>query len=173
MMKRTYIYAGSFDPPTLGHLDIIRQAMAMCDYLIIAVGRHSSKTALFSGDEKKTMLHELVAANLKKDTLKSDVACNIDVISFDGLVVEAARAQGANVMIRGLRDGSDFDYEMQMALMNAKLAPGIQTIFLPASSQFRHITATLVRQIAAMGGDVSQFVPDIVANKLALKFSPR
>ena len=162
---RTALYAGSFDPVTNGHLDVMRQAMRLCDRLVCAIGVHPGKAPLFSADERVMMLEE-VAGPLVKET-GAEFAC----ITFSDLVIEASKREKATLLIRGLRDATDFDYEMQMAGMNATMAPGIQTVFLPATAALRPITATLVRQIAGMGGDVASFVPAAVARRLKQKFS--
>jgi len=164
-MPRTALYAGSFDPVTNGHLDVVRHAVRLVDKLVIAVGVHPGKAPLFSADERLAMLEETCAP------LAREAKCELSSITFDGLVVETARKVGAVVLIRGLRDASDFDYEMQMAGMNEIMAPQVQSVFLPASPAVRPITATLVRQIAGMGGDVSAFVPAAVAARLKKKFA--
>ena len=164
-MSRTALYAGSFDPVTNGHLDVMRQAVVLTDKLVLAIGVNPNKTSLFSADERLTMLQEICGP------LAEEAKCQLSCVTFSGLVVEAARNVGATILIRGLRDGIDFNYEMQMAGMNAAMAPQIQTVFLPASPMARPITATLVRQIAGMGGDVSAFVPAAVAVGLKKKFS--
>jgi pantetheine-phosphate adenylyltransferase len=166
-MPRTALYAGSYDPVTNGHLDVVRHAVRLADKLVIAVGVHPGKAPLFSADERLAMLEETCAP------LARAAKCELSSITFDGLVVETARKVGAAMLIRGLRDSSDFDYEMQMAGMNEIMAPGVQSVFLPASPAVRPITATLVRQIAGMGGDVSAFVPAAVAARLKKKFSGR
>ena len=164
-MPRIALYAGSFDPVTNGHLDVVRQATKLADRLVLAVGIHPGKTPLFSTDERLAMLEEICAAMWKQ------TGCEITFTTFADLVVTAAQRAGATILIRGLRDGTDFDYEMQMAGMNGAMAPGVQTVFLPASPAVRPITATLVRQIAAMRGDVSSFVPPQVASRLSKKFT--
>ena len=164
-MPRIALYAGSFDPVTNGHLDVVRQATKVADRLVLAVGIHPGKTPLFSTDERLAMLEEICAAMWKQ------TGCEITFTTFADLVVTAAQRAGATILIRGLRDGTDFDYEIQMAGMNGAMAPGVQTVFLPASPAVRPITATLVRQIAAMGGDVSSFVPPQVASRLSKKFT--
>lgn len=146
-------YPGSFDPMTNGHLDVLIQALSMAPSVIIGIGIHPGKVPLFTFDERAALIRESLA-----DVLPDEVE-RIEVIAYDNLVVDAARKLGARILIRGLRDGTDLDYEMQMAGMNRQMAPDVQTVFLPAGSASRPITATLVRQIAAMGGDVSAFVP--------------
>ena len=164
-MARIAFYAGSFDPVTNGHVDVIRQAVRLADRLVVAVGVHPGKAPLFSADERLAMLKEAGGPIAK------EAGCTLDCVTFDDLAVVAAKRAGATLLIRGLRDGSDLDYEMQMAGMNGSMAPQIQTVFLPASPLVRPITATLVRQIAGMGGDVSVFVPASVAARLAAKRS--
>ena len=164
-MPRTALYAGSFDPVTNGHLDVVRQAVRLADRLVIAIGVHPGNAPLFPTEERLAMLQETCAP------LAREAKCELSCVTFSDLVVEAARKAGASILIRGLRDGSDFDYEMQMAGMNAAMAPGVQTVFLPSSPAVRPITATLVRQIAGMGGDVSAFVPGPVAARLKKKFA--
>ena len=163
-MPRTALYAGSFDPVTNGHLDVVRHAVRLADKLVLAIGVHPGKAPLFSADERLAMLEETCAP------LAREAKCELACVTFADLVVEAARKAGATLLIRGLRDGTDFDYEMQMAGMNEAMAPEMQTVFLPASPMVRPITATLVRQIAGMGGDVSAFVPAAVAARLKKKF---
>jgi len=164
-MLRIALYAGSFDPVTNGHLDVVRQAVSLADKLVLAVGVHPGKTPMFPVKDRLAMLEETCSPLARK------AKCELECVTFDDLVVTAAERAGATLLIRGLRDGSDFDYEMQMSGMNGAMAPGVQTIFLPASPAVRHITATLVRQIAGMGGDVSGFVPAPVAARLKKKFA--
>ena len=164
-MPRIALYPGSFDPVTNGHLDVVRGAVALVDRLVVAVGTHASKTPLFSVEERRAMVEEACGP------LAKAAGCELVFTTFGGLVVDAARKAGASCIIRGIRDGTDLDYEMQMAGMNGAMAPQVQTIFLPASPAARPITATLVRQIAGMGGDVSAFVPPSVAARLAAKFA--
>lgn len=154
---RIGLYTGSFDPLTNGHVDVLRQALRVLDKVVVAIGVHPGKAPLFSVEERKAMIEKAVPG--------------VSVATFDGLAIEAARAHKACVMVRGLRDGTDLDYEMQMAGMNGVMAPEIGTLFFPASSAVRPITATLVRQIAKMGGDISAFVPPDVAAKLKAKFA--
>ncbi len=163
-MPRTALYAGSFDPVTNGHLDVVRHAVGLADKLVLAIGVHPGKAPLFTADERLAMLLDTCGP------LAKAANCELACVTFSGLVIEEAKRQGAAMLIRGLRDGTDLDYEMQMAGMNDVMAPGVQTVFLPASPLVRPITATLVRQIAAMGGDVSAFVPASVAALLKKKF---
>ena len=164
-MPRIALYPGSFDPVTNGHLDVVRQAVLLCDRLVVAVGVHSGKKPLFSTDERLEMVREVFGPVAAK------AGCAFDATTYDNLTVTAAQQSGATIMIRGLRDGTDLDYEMQIAGMNETMAPEVHTVFLPASVAVRPITATLVRQIAAMGGDVSAFVPKSVAASLKAKFA--
>jgi pantetheine-phosphate adenylyltransferase len=164
-VSRTAFYAGSFDPVTNGHVDLLRHACRLADHLIVAIGVHPGKKPLFSTDERSEMITEACKS------FASTEGTEVDVMTFAGLAVEAAKSKGATLLIRGLRDGTDLDYEMQMAGMNQSLAPDIQTVFLPSSPLVRPITATLVRQIAMMGGDVSAFVPEFVAKGLKQKLA--
>lgn len=159
--KRTALYAGSFDPMTNGHMDVLRAGFAFADHIIVAVGVHPGKKPVFSFDERKSLIETVLA--------DQGFADRISVISFDKLVVDVAKTAGATILLRGLRDGTDLDYEMQMAGMNKTMAPDLQTVFVPASPTVRFITATLVRQIAAMGGNVDAFVPPAVREALIAK----
>ena len=163
-MPRIALYAGSFDPVTNGHLDVVRHAVRLADRLVIAVGVHPGKVPLFAAEERIAMLQETCAP------VAREAKCELSCITFADLVVETARKAGASMLIRGLRDGTDLDYEMQMAGMNEAMAPEVLSVFLPASPMVRPITATLVRQIAGMGGDVSAFVPAPVVARLKKKF---
>jgi pantetheine-phosphate adenylyltransferase len=165
MATRIAIYGGSFDPLTNGHLDVLKGALAVADTVFVAIGIHPGKAPLFSLDERTRLIEESASAELGDD------ARRIRVVAFDNLVIDAARQNGASILIRGLRDGTDLDYEMQMAGMNEVMAPELQTVFLPASPSVRTITATLVRQIASMGGDIRPFVPAAVAGALTAKFT--
>jgi pantetheine-phosphate adenylyltransferase len=164
-MPRIALYPGSFDPVTNGHLDVVRHAVGLCDRLIVAIGVHASKKPLFSTEERLDMARAVFAPVAAK------AACAFDCTTYDNLTVAAAQKHGATILIRGLRDGTDLDFEMQIAGMNETMAPGVQTVFVPASVAVRPITATLVRQIAQMGGDVSAFVPQLVAARLKAKFA--
>ena len=166
-MPRTALYAGSFDPVTNGHLDVVRQALGLADRLVLAIGVHPGKTPLFPFEERLAMLTETCGP------LAKAAGAELASVAFDGLLVDLARRERATILIRGLRDGTDFDYEMQMAGMNGTMAPGIQTVFLPASPAVRPITATLVRQIGKMGGDITAFVPGPVAARMKAKFAAK
>ena len=164
-MPRIALFAGSFDPVTNGHVDLVRQAARLADRLVLAIGTHPGKTPLFSAEERRAMIEETCGAAAR------DSGCYFACITFADLVVAAAQRERATLLVRGLRSATDFDYEMEMAGMNSVMAPAVQTVFLPASPITRPITATLVRQIASMGGDVSPFVPPSVAARLKAKFA--
>ena len=157
---RTGFYSGSFDPITNGHLDVLRASLFVFDQVVVGVGVHAGKKGMFSFDERLTLIN----ASLKAAGLDEK---RVQIVTFDNLVIDAAAKAGAHVIIRGLRDTTDFAYEMQMAGLNGQMAPDLPTIFLPASPDTRPISATLVRQIAMMGGDVTSFVPAPVADALA------
>ena len=154
-MTRRAFYPGSFDPLTNGHLAVLGQAMQVFDAVTVGIGVHPGKTPLFSFEERAEMIRASVA--------ETGGAAAVTVVAFEGLVVEAAREAGAAALVRGVRDGTDLNYEMQMAGMNGAMRPEVVTLFFPATPETRPITATLVRQLAAMGGDVSRFVPAHVA----------
>src|ERR1700753_2328177 len=163
-MPRIALYPGSFDPVTNGHLDVVRHAFGLCDRLVVAIGVHPGKAPLFSVEERLDMLREGLERVARQEQ------CEFDCVTYDDLAVAAAKRASATIFIRGLRDGTDLDYEMQLAGMNEAMAPEVRTVFLPAAPTVRPITATLVRQIASMGGDVSNFVPKAVAKRLKAKF---
>ena len=164
-MPRVAYYPGSFDPVTNGHLDVVRQAVGLCDRLIVAIGINPGKKPLFSVEERLAMIEDVFGP------VGAKAGCAIEAATYDNLTVTAAQKAGATIMIRGLRDGTDLDYEMQISGMNQTMAPDVQTVFLPASPSVRPITATLVRQIAAMGGNVAPFVPAAIAAGLKAKFA--
>ncbi|OQP88161.1 pantetheine-phosphate adenylyltransferase [Rhizobium rhizosphaerae] len=164
-MTRAF-FAGSFDPMTNGHLDVLAQGLAVARTVVVGIGIHPGKTPLMTAEARAALISAVVAEALPER------AADVSVIFFKGLVIEAARAEGASLLLRGLRDGTDLDYEMQMAGMNRAMAPDIQTVFLPAEAGLRPITATLVRQIAAMGGDVAPFVPAPVLKALQALRAP-
>lgn len=160
-MNRIAYYPGSFDPMTNGHMDVLKQAVNLADEIVIGIGIHPGKISMFSFEERA----DIIAS------VSSDMNIKVSVQAFDNLVVEAAHEAGASMLIRGVRDGTDLDYEMQMSGMNGTMRPEISTVLLPSKPDTRHITATLVRQIAKMGGDVSPFVPDAVNKALKSKLS--
>jgi len=164
-MTRTGLYPGSFDPVTFGHVDIVRRAAHLVDKLVIAIGTHHDKHPLFAAAERVALAKEVL------EPVAGAVGLSLVVTTYDNLTVSAAAANGASIIIRGLRDAGDFDYEMQMAGMNAALASEIETVFLASSPGTRHIAASLVRQIARMGGDITAFVPPAAAAALKKKFA--
>ena len=164
---RIAIYTGSFDPLTNGHVDVIRQAAVVCDRLVVGIGVHPGKVPVFSAEERAELIRAACAEQLAAQK------CELQVVTFAGLAVEAAREHGARIVVRGLRDGTDLDYEMQMAGMNGVMAPEVKTVFFAASPEVRHITATLVRQIAAMGGDIKPFAPAAAAAALVQRMAER
>ncbi|MEM6710916.1 MAG: pantetheine-phosphate adenylyltransferase [Pseudomonadota bacterium] len=153
-MTRRALFPGSFDPITNGHVDVVRASLALCDEVIVAIGQNPSKTPLLSAEARISLI-----ATLSDDL---GAAGRVRAIAFSGLLVDLARDVEATVLVRGLRDSADFAYEMQMAGMNAAMAPNLETVFVPARPENRHVTATLVRQIAGMGGDIRSFVPEAV-----------
>lgn len=160
MSKLVGFYPGSFDPVTNGHLDVVERACKLVDVLVVGVGTSATKSPLFAHQDRLAMLEQVLAPVGKRTDTE------FRVVDFSGLMVNAAREHGAKLVIRGLRDTTDYNYEMQMVGMNAQMAPDLQTVFLPSSPHVRHISATLVRQIAQMGGDISAFVPQIVLKAL-------
>jgi pantetheine-phosphate adenylyltransferase len=159
-MKKLAIYAGSFDPVTLGHLDLIRRTAEIFDRVILAIAAESSKTTLFTREERVLLTQEAVK---DYDTVEVD--------SFDGLVVDYVRSRGGEVMIRGIRAHSDFEYEFRMALTNRKLAPDIETLFMMPNESHSYVSSSLVKEVAKLGGDVGGFVTPEVKAALAEKFS--
>ncbi|MBL4852690.1 MAG: pantetheine-phosphate adenylyltransferase [Robiginitomaculum sp.] len=157
-MKRTALYPGTFDPLTNGHLDIIRRACKLCDKLVIGVAMNTGKNPLFSLSERSQMVEEALVG------ITGD--CEVEVVSFEGLLIHFVESVGASVIIRGLRAVSDFEYEFQMVGMNHKLNPEIETVFLMADAQNQAIASRLVKEIAKLGGDVSPFVSASVKQKL-------
>jgi pantetheine-phosphate adenylyltransferase len=152
---RAAVYPGTFDPLTLGHLDLIERAARLFDRLIVAVGVNASKQPIFSLDERLAMVRAAVQPY-----------ANVEVDSFDGLLVDYCHAKQVNALVRGLRAFSDFEYEFQMALTNRKLAPDIETMFLMPKETQSYVSSSLVRQIAAMGGSIEEFVPPLVREAL-------
>ncbi len=159
-MTRIAIYPGSFDPVTRGHEDLIRRALHFADRVIVAVAVNPGKQPLFSLDERVELLRVVLEGER-----------HVDVRSFDGLLANFARANGAKIIIRGLRAVSDFDYESQMALMNRKLFPELETVFLVPAVHLTYLSSSIVREVAHLGGDVSAFVHPAVVSALAEKFA--
>ncbi|MGC6517928.1 MAG: pantetheine-phosphate adenylyltransferase [Candidatus Puniceispirillaceae bacterium] len=158
-MKRIAIYPGTFDPLTLGHLDILRRASKVCDELIIGVAKNTGKNPLFDVDERIQILTEVIEFEIKNKTIKDSVR----VKGFDRLLVEFALEEGASMIIRGLRAVSDFEYEFQMASANKRLHDDVETLFLMAAEQQHFVASRLVKEVSLYGGDVSSFVPPQVA----------
>jgi pantetheine-phosphate adenylyltransferase len=152
-MTRTGFYPGSFDPVTYGHLDIIARSARIVEKLVLGVGVHHGKQAMLTGEQRLKLLEQVTRPIAEHTGVK------ISLVTFDDLAVNAARRAGAGLIIRGLRDASDFDYEVQMGQMNGAMAPDIETVFLAASPATRMIASSLVKQIARMGGDVTLFIP--------------
>jgi pantetheine-phosphate adenylyltransferase len=155
--RMTAIYPGSFDPITRGHEDIVRRTLRFCDRVIVAVGHRASqaKSALFPIDERLALIREVFAGEDR-----------VEVAAFDGLLVDFAREREVTLIVRGLRFVSDFEYEFQMALMNRDLEPGVETLFLAPDARFSYLSASLVREIASLGGDISAFVAPVVQERL-------
>jgi len=160
MQSQVAIYAGSFDPPTNGHLDLARRASTLFPRVIVALGQHPIRSALFTVDERLDLLRRVCAS-----------IPNVEVALFDGLLVDYARRIGARIIVRGLRAATDFEYELQIAHANADLAPDVDTVFLPTRTNYGFISASLVREIASHGGDVSRYAPPEVCEALRAKFS--
>lgn len=162
---RTGIYPGTFDPMTNGHLDIIRRALSLVDHLVVAMGINATKAPMLSFEERAALIEAEAGPIARK------LGSKITTASFTGLVVDAADAHGASVIIRGLRGGIDYEYEVQMVGMNRTMNPRVETVFLAASPETQFISSTLVRQIAGMGGDISRFVPKRVEKKILAKIA--
>jgi pantetheine-phosphate adenylyltransferase len=156
---RIAVYAGSFDPATLGHLDLIERASNLFENVIVSIGVHPTKHPLFSAAERKDLI-ENVTSHLP----------NVRVDHFDGLLINYCIAKGAGVIVRGLRVTTDFEYELQIAHANADLGPQVDTVFLPTRTKHGFVSASLVREIASHGGDVSRYAPKVVCEALARKF---
>ncbi len=157
-MNQTVICPGSFDPVTLGHLDIITRAAKMFDRVVVAVLVNSSKTPTFSTEERMELLRDAV----------SDLP-NVDIVSFEGLLAEYCKNSGIGTIVKGLRAVSDFEYEFQMAIANKKLNPGLETMFLTADADSTFLSSSMVREIGSMGGDISNFVPACVHDRIAAR----
>lgn len=158
-MPKIVLYPGTFDPITTGHLDLIERAARLFDRVVVAVASSTSKNTLFDIDERVELVRQVVV----------DMD-NVEVCGFSGLLVDFAEKKQANVLLRGLRAVSDFEYEFQLANMNRRLAPNLESLFLTPAEQFSFISSTLVREIAALGGNVTEFVPKPVLEALQKKF---
>ncbi|MBN1781818.1 pantetheine-phosphate adenylyltransferase [bacterium] len=158
MLKRVAIYPGTFDPITNGHLDIVRRAACLFDHIIVAVSDNVRKNPLFSLEERRTLVEKAVE-NID----------HVEVMVFEGLLVHFAVKLKAAAVIRGIRAVSDFEYEFQMALMNRKLAPNLETVYLMPSEEFTYLNSTLVKEVAGLGGNLKCFLPGAVADALAAK----
>jgi pantetheine-phosphate adenylyltransferase len=166
-LPKIAVYPGTFDPVTSGHMDIITRVLPLVDHLIIAVTKHSEKNPLFSLVERISFMTHAINQTCKPNPLMATV----EVRSFEGLLVTFAKSVGARMIVRGLRAVSDFEYEFMMAAMNGRLAPGIETMFLMASDRFQFISSQAVKEVARLGGDVSQFVSPHIHQKLKERFS--
>lgn len=156
------IYAGSFDPFTMGHLDILQRAATMFEEVIVAIGTNTSKKSLFSPDEKFEMISEVV---------KEHTGNNVRVIQFtEGLIVDLAKKEGAQVMLRGLRSVADMEYEMNIASMNKTQAPNIESVFLMADEKYRFVSSSLIKEIAQFEGDITGMVPTTIAERMKEKY---
>ncbi|MBU0715723.1 MAG: pantetheine-phosphate adenylyltransferase [Verrucomicrobia bacterium] len=160
-MKKMAVYPGTFDPLTLGHVDVVHRAARLFDRLILAVAVSAGKGALFSIKERMAMARSLAAT-----------MPNVEAVKFNGLLVDYVRHIGARVIIRGLRAFSDFEYEFQMALTNRKMAPDVEVLFMMPRESYSYISSSVVREIASLGGDTSKFVPPFVYAALKQKFAP-
>ena len=168
MRKRIALYPGTFDPLTFGHLDIIERASTLCEELIVGVAQNSSKSPIFSLDERLSIISgqiESVSGNESAGTIKA--------MAFTGLLTRFADKIGATMIIRGLRAVSDFEYEFQMASMNKRLKPDVETIFLTASENHHFVASSLVKEVTRFGGDVSSFVPEEINKRLLRYFSTK
>jgi len=161
LKKVTAIYPGSFDPPTNGHLDLIERGSKIFDELVVAILRNAEKTPLFSVGERRRMLEDLT----------SDFK-NVRVDVFDGLTVEYAAKVKASAVLRGIRALSDYEYELQMAMMNRKLRPDLETVFMMPAEQYSYLSSRLVREVARLGGAITGLVPDMVEQRLREKLDP-
>lgn len=157
---RVGFYPGSFDPITNGHIDIIKRSLAIVDKLIVGIGISATKTPIFTFEQRQAMIDAEIGPLAKQKGVE------MQVISFQDLLVQVARDHGAHIILRGLRTAADYEYEAQMTSMNRSMAPEIETVFLPASPEVSFVSSTLVRQILTMGGDISPFVPQSVLNEI-------
>jgi pantetheine-phosphate adenylyltransferase len=165
MAERIGVYPGTFDPITSGHAEIVRRSMRLVDQLVLAPAMNIGKGPLFTLEERVAMLREII------DEQPPEVGARISIVPFTGLLVHFARAHNATCIIRGLRAVSDFEYEIQMANMNARMEPAVETVFLMASDRHQFIASSLVKDIARLGGDTSKFVSPKVFERLKAKFA--
>ena len=156
------VYPGSFDPVTCGHLDIIRRSRSLADELIVGVLNNKAKTPLFSVEERVKMLEEMTK-NMP----------GVKVVPFEGLLIDFAKEMSAGIVVRGLRAVTDFEYELQMAQTNNKLSPELETVFLTTSLEYSYLSSTIVKEVAAFGGDISQFVPETIERRIQEKIMKR
>jgi len=161
-MKRVALYPGSFDPMTHGHLSIIHRGLKTFDGLVVAIANNTKKSPLFSVEERKQMILDAIGHDPR-----------VEVTSFQGLMVNYARKRGLNIVLRGLRAVSDFEYEFQLANMNRKLDPSVDTVFMMTGEDYFYISSQLVREVATFGGNLEGLVPEPVARALTQKFQPR
>ncbi|MFQ9928507.1 MAG: pantetheine-phosphate adenylyltransferase [Lachnospiraceae bacterium] len=156
------VYPGSFDPVTYGHLDIIRRSRSLADELIVGVLNNKAKTPLFSVEERVKMLEEMTK-NMP----------GVKIVPFEGLLIDFAKEMSAGIVVRGLRAVTDFEYELQMAQTNNKLSPELETVFLTTSLEYSYLSSTIVKEVAAFGGDISQFVPETIERRIQEKIMKR
>lgn len=156
------VYPGSFDPVTYGHLDIIRRSRSLADELIVGVLNNKAKTPLFSVEERVKMLEEMTK-NMP----------GVKIVPFEGLLIDFAKEMSAGIVVRGLRAVTDFEYELQMAQTNNKLSPELETVFLTTSLKYSYLSSTVVKEVAAFGGDISQFVPETIERRIQEKIMKR
>lgn len=154
------LFPGTFDPPTLGHLALVRRALELFDRVTVALAAHPTKRTLFTIEEREQLLRECLEGQER-----------VSVVNFDGLVVDGAREHGCDVIVRGVRSGTDFDYEVTLARNNRAMLPALDTVLLVPDPAVAHVTSTIVREVAALGGDPKPFVPAPVASALAAKFA--
>ncbi len=164
MNLRTAVYPGTFDPITLGHIDVAKRSLKVCDKLIIAIASDSNKKTLFTTEERVALVNIIAQENFGEDIDK------IEIVGFDGLLINFAKDNNADIIVRGLRAVSDFEFEFQLASMNSKLENDIQTIFIPASENRHFIASNLVKEVCRLGGDVSKFVSPEVEKALMERF---
>jgi pantetheine-phosphate adenylyltransferase len=165
-MQVKAIYAGTFDPITNGHIDIIKRSMSFCSQLVVAIGVNPAKKTLFSEEERLNLISQVV-----EKELEFLASTNVAAVSFQGLLVDYAREDRANILIRGIRSVSDFEYEINLASINKVLAPQIETVFLPTSPELAVVSSSMVKEIARYGGDIKRFVPEVVAKAVYEKLN--